>query len=468
MKRLVVISNRVASSGRKQAVQGGLAVALIAALEKAGGVWFGWNGKVTRYPGKEPELRRDGKITFATLPLSRRGYNEYYMGFANSSLWPLFHLQLQAFEYDRAWREGYERVNRHFARKLLPLIDGDEIIWVHDYHLIPLAQELRNAGVDQPLGFFLHIPFPPFEVLRALPGYESLLQALCHYDLLGFQTETDRHSFLHAMAEACPDLRVTEETITAWGRTVQVRTFPIGIHVDEVVEMAERGRRSTQTRRLQSRLLNHRDLIIGIDRLDYSKGLPERFRAFQRLLERYPGNRGNVEFLQIAAPSRTDVPQYEEIRERLNTLAGQINSRFSEYDWIPLHYLNKAFARSTVMGFLSISRVGLVTPLRDGMNLVAKEFAASQDPGDPGVLVLSSLAGAAQELRDALIVNPYDVDEVAEALSTALTMPLAERSERWHAMLEVLKRHDVFRWADDFLECLAASRQSPARRLRRV
>ncbi len=226
--------------------------------------------------------------------------------------------------------------------------------------------------------------------------------------------------------------------------------------------MAERGRRSTQTRRLQSRLLDHRDLIIGVERLDYSKGLPERFHAFQRLLERYPGNRGNVEYLQIAAPSRTDVPQYRGIQQELNSLAGQINSKYAEYDWIPLHYLNRAFARATIMGFLSVSRVGLVTPLRDGMNLVAKEFAAAQDPQDPGVLVLSALAGAAHELTDALIVNPYDIDEVAEALSRALAMPLKERSERWQGMMEVLKQNDVFHWAESFIECLSVARNTPS------
>jgi trehalose 6-phosphate synthase len=462
LKRLVVVSNRVASPGRKQAAQGGLAVALVSALEKAGGVWFGWSGKVTRYPGKEPSLQESGNITFATLPLSRRAYNEYYMGYANSSLWPLFHMQLHAFVYDRLWLEGYRRVNRHFARKLLPLLDGDEVIWVHDYHLIPLAGDLREAGIREPIGFFLHIPFPPYEVLRALPDCDYLLKCLCEYDLVGFQTESDRHAFLDCVQQVCADARLKETEVLAWGRRVRTEVFPIGIHVEEVVAMAERGRRSTQTRRLQSRLLNHRDLIIGIDRLDYSKGLPERFRAFQRLLERYPSNRGNVEFLQIAAPSRTDVPQYKEIQRELDSLAGQINGKYAEYDWIPLHYLNKAFVRATIMGFLSISRVGLVTPLRDGMNLVAKEFAAAQDPEDPGVLVLSSLAGAAHELRDgALIVNPYDIDEVAEALSTALAMSLRERGDRWHAMMKVLKRNNVFHWAESFLASLTGTRDKP-------
>ena len=459
----MVVSNRVATPGRKQAAQGGLAVALVAALQKEGGVWYGWNGKVTGYPGKQPSLHQDGNISFATLPLSKRAYNEYYMGYANSSLWPLFHIQPHAFEYHRQWLDGYQRVNRHFARKLLPLLEGDELIWVHDYHFIPLAAELRNAGVQQPLGFFLHIPFPPYQVLRTLPDYEFLLKSLCQYDLAGFQTESDRHAFIDSVMQTEDQARQYGDCLYAWGRKLRTRSFPIGIHVDEVVAMAERGRRSTQTRRLQSRLLDHRDLIIGINRLDYSKGLPQRFRAFERLLERYPSNRGNVEFLQIAAPSRTDVPQYQDIQEELNSLSGQINGKYAEYDWIPLHYLNKAFARATIMGFLSISRVGLVTPLRDGMNLVAKEFAAAQDPEDPGVLILSAFAGAAHELQDALIVNPYDIDEVAEALSTALAMSLRERSERWDAMLAVLKSNDVFHWTNSFLDCLIGDTKKPAR-----
>jgi trehalose 6-phosphate synthase len=461
LTRLVVVSNRVATPGRQQVAQGGLAVALVAALQREGGVWFGWSGKVTRYPGKHPSLQEDGNITFATIPLSKRAYNEYYMGYANSSLWPLFHIRPAAFEYQRLWLEGYQRVNRHFARKLLPLLRGDEIIWVHDYHFIPLGAELRNAGLDQPLGYFLHIPFPPYQVLRMLPDFEFLLKSLCQYDLVGFQTEADRHAFIDSVMQSDGRARLEGGDIIAWDRKVRTGTFPIGIDVDEVVALAERGRRSTQTRRLQSRLLDHRDLIIGIDRLDYSKGLPERFRAFQRLLERYPSNCGNVEYLQIAAPSRIDVRQYREIREELNSLSGQINGKYAEYDWIPLHYLNKAFARATIMGFLSISRVGLVTPLRDGMNLVAKEFAAAQDPEDPGVLVLSKFAGAANELGDALIVNPYDLDEVAEALSTALAMPLRERSERWHAMVTVLRRNNVFRWAESFIDSLSGDCQKP-------
>ena len=450
-----MVSNRVALPRRDQAAQGGLAVALVSALEKFGGIWFGWDGKITPHPGKNPTRQKTGNVTYATLPLSKRGYQEYYMGYANSSLWPLFHCQLQAYEYQRQWREGYYRVNRMFARKLLPLLHRKDVIWIHDYHLIPLASELRNAGVKSPLGFFLHIPFPPFEVLEALPGYQDLLRHLCDYDLIGFQTESDRRAFLDCVENVYRGrFHKRRNVLSVLDRELRVQVFPIGIQVDEVVRMAERGRKSSQNKRLQARLLDHRDLIIGIDRLDYSKGLPERFLSFERLLERYPANRGNVEYLQIAAPSRTDVPQYGEIRRRLNTLAGQINGKYAEYDWIPLHYLNKAFSRATIMGFLSISRVGLITPLKDGMNLVAKEFAAAQDPADPGVLVLSSLAGAANELTDALIVNPYDIDAVAEALQRALSMPLKERTARWRGMMHALQKNDVFTWADAFISGL--------------
>ena len=458
MKRLIVVSNRVALPKRDQAAQGGLAVALVSALEKFGGIWFGWNGKITQHPGKNPTEEKAGNVIYSTLPLSKRGYNEYYRGYANSSLWPLFHCRLQAYEYDRQWREGYHRVNRMFARKLLPMLHKKDVIWIHDYHLIPLAFELRNAGVKLPLGFFLHIPFPPFEVLEALPGYQDLLHHLCSYDLIGFQTGADRRAFLDCIERVYQGrFHKKRNVLSVLDRELRVQVFPIGIQVEEVVRMAERGRKSSQNKRLQARLLDHRDLIIGIDRLDYSKGLPERFRSFERLLERYPSNRGNVEYLQIAAPSRTDVPHYREIRDELNTLSGQINGKYAEYDWIPLHYLNRAFSRATIMGFLSVSRVGLVTPLRDGMNLVAKEFAAAQDPADPGVLVLSSLAGAANELTDALIVNPYDIDEVAEALQKALSMPLKERTTRWQGMMHALRKNDVFNWADSFILTLSGN-----------
>jgi trehalose 6-phosphate synthase len=357
---------------------------------------------------------------------------------------------------------GYIRTNSRFAEKLVPMLEPDDIIWVHDYHFIPLCKLLRDQDVDLPIGFFLHIPFPPFDILRAIPDHEILLRQLCQYDLVGFQTQTDLENFVASVLALQPGKAKGKyrkgNVLNVWNHDLKVGVYPIGIDVNEVVKMAERGRKSADNKRLISRLVDSRDLIIGIDRLDYSKGLEERLIAYERLLKDYPAYRSKVEYLQIAAPSRTDIPEYAQVRRELNYLAGEINSRFSEYDWVPLHYLNKSFARTIVMGFLSISRVGLVTPVKDGMNLVAKEFVAAQDPEDPGVLILSSLAGAACELTDALIVNPYDIDDIVGALATALSMPLDRRKEIWHNLMKVLKGNDVFNWADTFITDLKESR----------
>ena len=429
MSRLVVVSNRVAKPGKDRAAQGGLAVALVSALEQEGGIWYGWSGEIKQSSSKLPAIKVHDKVTYATIPFEKKAYREYYIGYSNRSLWPLFHCQLSEFEYNREWLTEYLKVNGRFAEKLLPMLEPDDIIWVHDYHFIPLCRYLRDLDVDLPIGFFLHIPFPPYDILRAIPDYEMLLRHLCDYDLVGFQTQGDLDNFVECVLALQPGRSRTKywkgNVLNVWGSQVKLGVYPIGIDVTEVVKMAERGRKSADTRRLVSRLVDHRDLIIGIDRLDYSKGLEERMIAYERLLKTYPSYRGKVEYLQIAALSRTDIPEYAEVRRELNYLAGEINSRYSEYDWVPLHYLNKAFPRSTIMGFLSISRVGLVTPVKDGMNLVAKEFVASQDPDDPGVLILSSLAGAACEMTDALIVNPYDIDDIVEALASALSMSLA-------------------------------------------
>ena len=329
----------------------------------------------------------------------------------------------------------------------------DNLIWVHDYHLFPLGHALREAGCRQPIGFFLHVPFPPYDVLRALPGFRRLLRALDSYDLIGFQTDIDLAGFKNSVRHGVPGARIARGVVDLGERPTRIDVFPISIDLDDVAETARRGETAMTGKRLiQS--LNQRRLIIGVDRLDYSKGLTDRFRAFERLLLSRPEFRGRVVFLQIAQPSRGDVPEYESMRRALNTLAGEINGRFAEYDWAPIRYLNKGLARATVLGFLRIAGLAFVTPVRDGMNLVAKEFVGAQDPADPGVLVLSELAGAARELDRALLVNPYDVDGVAEALGRGLGMPLDERKERWSEMMKVLRRSDIHRWRRRFVEGL--------------
>src|SRR6185437_5208438 len=348
----------------------------------------------------------------------RQDFDEYYNGFANRVLWPLFHYRPGLIDYQRSDHAGYMRVNRQFAGHLAALLRPTDLIWVHDYHLLPLGDELRRLGVEQPIGFFLHTPFPAAEVFRILPNHSKLIRAMCAYDLIGFQTENDCQGFCDYLVRWA-GAKVAGGEVQAFGRTMRVGSFPIGIDVDAIAEQAAQSDGSRQIRRLNDSL-RERSLIIGVDRLDYSKGLQPRFKAFERLLEMFPETRGRVTLMQIAPPSRSSVPEYLQIRRALETAAGHINGRFAEFDWMPLRYLNKSFNQRTLSGFLRAARIGLVTPIRDGMNLVAKEYVAAQNPSDPGVLVLSCFAGAVRELGDALIVNPFDIDGIAEAMHDAL------------------------------------------------
>ena len=453
MSRLVVISNRVAPVDEGQTAAGGLAVAVLAALKETGGIWFGWNGETVQTPPTKPKPQKVGSLTYATMPMTRRDYTEYYTGFANSTLWPLFHYRLDLMHYDRRNFTGYMRVNSRFGRALAPMLRKSDLVWVHDYHLIPLADELRRLGCKQRMGFFLHTPLPALEILLALPRHEDLKRALSAYDLVGFHTVHNLSAFfdyivLEAGGEFLPD-----GVVKAFGRTFLAGVFPIGLDTDEVAKLASRHDNSPEQKRLATTLQN-RQLIIGVDRLDYSKGLVARFSAFQKLLAADEHMHNKVTLMQIAPPSRGEVKDYAEIRRELETHAGHINGQFVDFDWVPIRYLNKSFERSELTCFYRMSRVGLVTPLRDGMNLVAKEFVASQNEKDPGVLVLSRFAGAAQEMKEALIVNPYDEDSVADALSRAILMPVGERRDRWRAMMQRLTQHDVHAWRTEYLEAL--------------
>jgi len=432
---------------------GGLGVAMLDALKERGGLWFGWSGEVKESPLGKPELTKSGKLTYATTPLTEQDYAEYYKGYANSTLWPLFHYRIGLAEFSKDFESGYYRVNHFFARRLLELIQPDDLIWIHDYHLIPLAGELRQAGLTNRIGFFLHTPFPAVEVFNALPDHPRLIRAMCDYDVLGFQTENDLRAFHDYIRYEAQGAVFADGRIDAFGRTLHAGVFPIGIDAGAFAKTAETAVATKQVERLRESLIG-RSMLIGVDRLDYSKGLPDRFAAYDRLLESYPDNRGRVTFLQIAPPSRADVPEYVAIRSELEQLAGAINGRYAEFDWSPLRYLNKSFSRTILSGFLRVARLGFITPLRDGMNLVAKEFVAAQNPEDPGVLVLSRFAGAARELDAAVQVNPFDVGATAEALQTALAMSIEERKERWEACWQVIDRQNIDVWRAQFLAAL--------------
>jgi trehalose 6-phosphate synthase len=462
MSRLVVVSNRVADL--ESGVQsGGLAVAVTSVLEETGGVWFGWDGNVVDDDADRTlNLTQHDRATIATLPLTRDEYENYYLGYSNKVLWPSFHYRLGLLDYQTAYFEGYRRVNAMMADHLAKLITPQDLVWIHDYHLIPLASELRSRGVTARIGFFLHIPFPPPDVLSAVPDHAWLLETLFAYDVVGFQTSLDVSNFQRHALEHAGGVQDADGRMSAYGRTIVVKSFPIGIDVDAISAMAHTSEAHASIRLLAQRTLN-RAQIIGVDRLDYTKGLPDRLKAFRRLLELYPEHRKQVILMQIAPPTREEVAAYVDIREDLEGLSGNINGEFGDFDWTPVRYIHRAIPRDTLAALYRGSKAGLVTPLRDGMNLVAKEYIATQDVDDPGVLILSQFAGAAEDLEEALIVNPYDIDDVAGAMQRALTMPFAERIERHRALLDRVRARDVKYWRDQFLTALSGTQQrSPA------
>ena len=450
--KVIIVSNRVALPDDIRA--GGLASALKGTLADHGGIWFGWSGEINARPRFDVRADPLYPIQYATLDLTRADYEEYYAGFANRVLWPLFHYRLHLLDFSRQTLAAYRRVSTQFAERLVELIGPEDTVWVHDYHLIPLAAALRSRGVTSRIGFFLHTPMAPPELMMSLPHHRDLMSSFSSYDLIGFQTETDQQSFL-AYCERALHAAVDGNAVSVDRRTFRVGTFPIGIDTEHHRLLGERAATASATKRLRESFAG-RALMIGVDRLDYSKGLPERFQAFGQLLSEHPELCGRVNLLQIAPSSRGDVPEYRELRRRLEGIAGAINSRHSEPDWTPIRYLNKSYQQARLAGFYRAARVGLVTPLRDGMNLVAKEYIASQDPNDPGVLVLSRFAGAAQELTDALLVNPFDSDQVVEAMHQALLMPLGERKRRWQRMFEHISEHNVSTWRESFLGALSA------------
>jgi trehalose 6-phosphate synthase len=419
-------------------------------------MWFGWNGETVPADAAPEDPRivtRDG-IRFATISLPTRLHERSYSGFANGTLWPLFHYFLDGFQYSDEEYQAYREVNALFARQLRPLLSPDDLVWVHDYHLIPLGAELRNGGVRNRLGFFLHVPFPHFEVLRALPRYEEILRGLLAYDVVGFQTEVDHRGFLESVAAVFGSRAlVSESLVQLEGRCVRTGVYPIGVDVGGLARTAARAISSPPVRHMVEGLLDRR-LIMGVDRLDYSKGLLERFAAYRHFLEDYPQHHRRVTYVQIAPLGRQNVKAYARIRDALEQSAGHTNGHYANVDWTPIRYLNRNFPHATLMGFFRVARVCLVTPVRDGMNLVAKEFVAAQDPADPGVLVLSDRAGAARELTAALLVNPYDTRAIARAIHAALEMPLAERRARHEKLVAALARSDIHAWYRRFTESL--------------
>ena len=458
MSRLIIMSNRVSAPKARsgEASQGGLTVAMSSALRESGGIWFGWSGEVIdKFTGRM-NVSRDSGVTTATVDLEPQDVDEYYNGYANRTLWPLFHYRVDLAEFDRHFGAGYERVNQRLASTALPLIEPDDLIWVQDYHLIPLGDQLRQMGVANRIGFFLHTPWPPHRLLTALPYHRRLVESMLAYDLIGFQTKDWLESFHHYVECEMDGMVDADGMVTVGDRVVRTGAFPIGTDATEFDDLLARPDAIEAQRTIRASA-DGKKVIIGVDRLDYTKGLVQRFEGYGQFLEEHPDWQHRAFLLQIAPPSRGEVHTYEMIRAELDGVSGRINGQFAHVDWVPIRYVNQSYPRAGLAGLYRGSDVALVTPLIDGMNLVAKEYVAAQDPEDPGVLILSKFAGAALQMTEALLVNPYSKDAISDALATALAMPLDERKRRWAALIAGVRAENVHRWRQDYLAALAGS-----------
>lgn len=457
-RRLVVVSNRVADFTANFQT-GGLAVALGDALKASHGLWFGWSGDVAEDAASQaPKVEKVSGLTVATIDLTPEEAEGYYYGYANKCLWPSLHYRLDLAQCNEEHNEIYFNVSARFADALMPLLGPDDLIWINDYHLIPLAAELRVRGCTARIGFFLHTPFPSPEIFAAVPGQKRLGNALMVYDVVGFQTCADRDNFHRYVAASLDGELLEGDRLAAQGQTTLASAFPIGIDAAAFRRLAES---ESEKGPVLSDLGDEMKTIIGVDRLDYTKGLPDRLRAFEMLLEEFPEHRGKVRLVQIAPATRESLPVYQTIREEVEHLVGRINGRFGDMRWTPIRYLHRGFPQDLLTRLYRQSAVGLVTPLRDGMNLVAKEYIAAQAPQDPGVLVLSRFAGAAEQLREALLVNPHDVHEMARALDRALTMPRQERWARHSRLWQCIDTYDLANWRDNFIQSVAGSNAEP-------
>lgn len=486
-QRLIVVSNRVPpvsdfySVGTGEASAGGLVTAVRAAMNQRGGLWFGWSGRSTRRrPSADPNVTDFGAIKLATMELSDDEVSLYYSGYANRTLWPLLHSFPARVVVRRDTYRAYRRINQRFAAALLPMLEPNDLIWVQDFHLFHVGYELRQLGWRGKVGFFLHVPFPSADIFGILPWARDTLEALLRYDLVGVHDgryllnlvdsmnyelggEATGDSYAYGGSPSRADnhdaLTIdgdkTADYYSHDGHTAKLGVYPIGIDPDMFKQHEDR-----RTPRLSDELSLAADpnqrLVLGVDRLDYTKGIPHRLRIFGRMLERHPNLGGNITYVQISSPSRTRVPEYIQEKEQVERLVGQLNGQFSEAGWVPIRYLYRSYPQSELAGFYHDADVCLVTPLRDGMNLVAKEFVAAQDTASPGALVLSRFTGAASAMRDAVIVNPYDIDGAAEATYRALRMPIAERRRRHKSLMAVVQKHSSQNWSDSFCRALAA------------
>jgi len=452
----LVLSNRmpcIEGADRRREV-GGLVAALEPALRDRGGIWLGWSGQ-EREGDVDVSVNDDSRLVQATFDLPERWRRLFYAGFCNRALWPLLHGFPGRVRYEDDEWAAYVEANDAYARMATDLVQPSGTIWVHDYQLLLVAAALRHRGHRGRIGLFVHVPFPPLDLFATLPWSHQVLDAMMSFDLIGFHTEQWAHNFACTVRGVLAVSKAPDAFHHRRGAT-RIATFPLGVDAEPLrYDLAVSP--SAEVEALRGRL-GDRKLLLGVDRLDYSKGIPERLEAFERLLVRHPRWVGRVSFVQVSVPSRADVPEYAELRQRVEHLVGRINGRFGDADWVPVQYLYRSYDHEVLAQLYRAADVGVVTPLRDGMNLVAKEFVAAQDPSSPGVLVLSQFAGAAQELRAAVLTNPFHRDGLADDLDRALSIPTEERRARLEALRAAVLATTPTTWADDFLAALGRCR----------
>ncbi len=479
--RLIVVSNRLPMSLTQEADEhwtakpssGGLVSAMMPVLRRQGGVWIGWPGTVDASreqvaPALE-QAARETRCSFEPVMLTQEEVEGFYHGFSNEVIWPLFHDLFTNCNFDPSYWHCYERVNHKFAEAVANVYRPGDFIWVHDYHLMDIADALKRMGLQAKTGFFLHTPFPPLEIFLKLPWRFEILRSLLQFDSIGFQTLRDRRNFLQCVralfklhidgAGSVVQLHVTNQdpewstlfdNETAVERDICVGSFPIGIDYQTLAELAEQEPTAAKAARLKDDL-SGRQMILGVDRLDYTKGLPNKLQAFRNALERYPELRGRINLVQHVIPSRSDIPEYRQLKFELEHLVGEINGQFTESGWVPIHYMYHSLPFEDLVAYYRAADMALITSLKDGMNLVAKEYCAAQ-VDETGALILSEFAGAAAQLqKGALLVNPHDIEQVADGIYSAFKMPQLERRNRMRALRRTVRTQDVYRWADTFL-----------------
>ncbi len=457
-KSIVVVSNRVphkiikTKSGTKYKKSvGGLVTALDPILSRKGGLWVGWNGMVGKHKYAEKTVEMDGGYSVKFLGLSRQDVRDFYHGFSNRTIWPLFHGFILQSYFDINYWEAYKRVNRLFTEKVLEDIKGDEILWIQDYHLLLMPSMLRESLPKANILFFLHIPFPSNEILRVLPWDKEIIKGILGSDLVGFQTSRDAKNFLYnCKQELNTPVDYKAGKTERKNRTINVKNFPISIDFKKFDRIA---RNSTTNSRVKALKREHRSekFIISVERLDYTKGIRERLLSIKRFFEKYPQYKKKVIFIQISVPSRTKIIEYRQFKREIDQLVGNINGQFADELWTPINYIYKTIPQEILISYYKAADVCLVTPLRDGMNLIAKEYVSCK-PDGYGMLVLSEFAGSAEEMsKNSIMVNPYDFEEVADGIKTALEMDRIKQRKNMFALREIVQNNDVFNWAQKFL-----------------